>query len=71
MKTFKVACSGWLTVEVEAETEDEAIELVRDEAPGDAGLLYDLEVDNAEEVTPYKGSAREADDEAFDAAQNG
>ena len=47
MAKYIVACSGWLTVEVEANSENEAVELVRDDAPDDAGLLYDLEVDNA------------------------
>jgi hypothetical protein len=44
MKTFKVACSGWLEVEVQAETEEQAIELVYDERPGAAGDLYDIEI---------------------------
>lgn len=48
---YLVACSGWLEVEVEANSEQEAIDLVMDERIGDAGLLYDIEIDSAVEVT--------------------
>jgi hypothetical protein len=47
MGKYIVACSGWLTVEVEANSEQEAIEAVEDNATeNDAGLLYDLVIDN-------------------------
>ena len=53
--TYKVAASGYVVVEVEAESEAQAFEKVRDETPGVTGELYSLEVHEVVPATePFK-----------------
>lgn len=47
MNKYIVPCSGWLEVEVEANSAKEAEELVLEERPDTAGELYDIEVGEA------------------------
>lgn len=51
MRTYKVGVSGWAEVLVDAKNEEEAEELVRDETPGIAGELYDMEIQDVTEAT--------------------
>lgn len=61
MPTFKIAYSGWKTVEVEAATADEAEEKFWDEGMND---LYDAEIgDIIEADKQFDGQFEEANNE--------
>jgi hypothetical protein len=53
MKTiYQVACAGWLTVEVEANSPEEAQEIVEETTPGTSGELYDMVVEDVIVASP-------------------
>lgn len=53
MKTiYQAACSGWLTVEVEANSPEEAEQIVEETTPGASGELYDMVVEDVIVASP-------------------
>lgn len=61
MAKFQVGVSGWLTVEVEADTAEQAEAKVEEERPGASGELYDMEVQDTVELCPVCETPQDSD----------